>query len=140
MIITIGRKPFKGSLIDHVRNEDCGGLNINATRIGTEGGRTNKGGYQDSFVGGTVDYSTSGVATDHTPKGRWPANVLLSHSGAIAIDEQSGVSTSTGGRIGNAQGVYANQGKGGWKKEFEKGDGGFGDVGGASRYFKKVGK
>lgn len=91
MIITVSRKPFKGSLIDNVKDNACGGLNIKETRIGTEGGRTNKGGYQDSFVGGTVDYSTSGVDTDLTPKGRWAANVLLSESVIEVIDAQSGV-------------------------------------------------
>jgi len=54
------------------------------------------------------------------------------------IDRQSGVSISTGGRIGNAQGVYSNQGRTGWGTGHEKGESGFGDVGGASRYFKKI--
>lgn len=77
MIITIGRKPFKGSLIDNVKIENCGGLNIEDTRIGTEGGRTNKGGYQNQFVGGTVDYAKTGVLSDHTPRGRWGANFIV---------------------------------------------------------------
>ena len=76
MIIAISRKPFKGSLIDNVQNESCGGLNINETRIGVSGGRTNKGGYQDTFVGGTVDYAKTGVDNDHTPRGRWGAEFL----------------------------------------------------------------
>lgn len=117
MIITIGRKPFKGSLIDNVKVEGCGGLNINETRIGTEGGRTNKGVLIASFVGGSVDYSTSGVTTDLTPKGRWAANVLLSIDATRVIDRQSGCNQveATG---------------------HEKGECGEG----ASRYFKKVGK
>lgn len=89
MIITIGRKPFKGSLIDNVRGDGCGGLNIKDTRIGTEGGRTNKGGYQDTFVGGKVDYTTSGVETDLTPKGRWAANVVISECVVKILDNQS---------------------------------------------------
>ena len=89
MIITIGRKPFKGSLIDNVKSESCGGLNIKETRIGTEGGRTNKGGYQDTFVGGSVDYTTSGVETDLTPKGRWAANFILDASRVSILDQQS---------------------------------------------------
>jgi len=90
MIITIGRKTFKGAVIDNVKDNACGGLNINETRIGTEGGRTNKGDYQDSFVGGTVDYKTSGVETDLTPKGRWGANVIINTASSRVLDEQSG--------------------------------------------------
>lgn len=138
MIITIGRKPFKGSLIDNVRGDGCGGLNIKDTRIGTEGGRTNKGGYQDFFVGGTVDYTVSGVDNEHTPKGRWAANVVISEGVVKILDEQSGVSVSTGGRIGNAEGAYAKLGASGYGTGHVKGDGGFGDVGGASRYFKVI--
>lgn len=81
--------------------------------------------------------------------GRWPANLLLSCSHdcdgeahapgcpCAALDAQSGVTKSTGGRIGNAQGVYANQGRTGWSTAHEAGDPGFGDTGGASRYFKQ---
>jgi hypothetical protein len=55
-----------------------------------------------------------------------------------ALDAQSGVSKSTGGRIGNAQGAYAHQGRTGWGTGHTAGDPGFGDVGGASRFFKQV--
>lgn len=55
------------------------------------------------------------------------------------LDEQSGVTTSTGGRIGNAQGIYTNQGRTGWGTGHEAGDPGFGDTGGASRFYKQVG-
>jgi len=58
----------------------------------------------------------------------------------IELDRQSGVSKSTGGRIGNAQGVYSNQGRTGWGTGHEKGDPGFGDEGGASRFFKQFNK
>ncbi len=54
-----------------------------------------------------------------------------------ALDLQSGVSKSSGGRVGNAQGVYANQGPTGWGTGHMSGDPGFGDTGGASRYFKQ---
>mgnify|MGYP001189805628 CR=1 FL=1 len=135
MIITIVRKPFESSTTHNTEVYGCGGINIDGTRIGedlrfNQSASSNNQIYNTTWVGN----QTSGSQCE----GRFPSNVLISHSGAIAIDEQSGVSVSSGGRIGNAQGVYANQGKGGWKKAFEKGDGGYGDVGGASRYFKVV--
>jgi DNA modification methylase len=51
------------------------------------------------------------------------------------MDEQSGVSKSTDGRIGNKSGAYSGLGEVGFSTEFSKGDGGFGDKGGASRFF-----
>ncbi len=56
------------------------------------------------------------------------------------LDRQSGITKSTGGRIGNAQGIYSNQGRTGWGTEHERGDPGIGDKGGASRYFKQFKK
>ncbi len=56
------------------------------------------------------------------------------------LDEQSGISKSTGGRIGNKQGVYAHQGAIGWSMGHTKGDPGFGDTGGASRFFMQFKK
>jgi len=57
----------------------------------------------------------------------------------LALDEQSGVSKSTGGRIGNKDGAYSELGRVGFTKKHEKGDPGFGDVGGASRFYKQIG-
>lgn len=54
------------------------------------------------------------------------------------LDQQSGKSKSTGGRIGNAQGVYSNLGASGFKNNSTKGNPGYGDVGGASRFFKQI--
>ena len=51
------------------------------------------------------------------------------------LDEQSGVSKSTGGRIGNKNGAYSGIGVIGFTTKYEKGDSGFGDKGGASRFF-----
>ena len=54
------------------------------------------------------------------------------------LDQQSGKSKSTGGRIGNAQGVYSNLGASGFKNNSTKGNPGYGDEGGASRFFKQI--
>ena len=97
--------------------------------------------------------------------GRWPANVILQHNVQCAskqteptknarwecndrcvivdLDHQSGISVSSGGRLANistGQRVYGG-GKGlgvNKKPEEVRGDPGFGDVGGASRYFKHI--
>lgn len=138
MVITIGRKPFKGSLIDNVKDESCGGLNINQTRIGVNGGRTNKGGYQDTFVGGTVDHEKRGVSNDHTPRGRWGANFILDTAGISILDLQSG---ETKGKP-TGKSIYPTEGSSVvWNSNNVKDTTvrGFSDDGGASRYFFIVG-
>lgn len=51
------------------------------------------------------------------------------------LDEQSGVSKSTGGRIGNKDGGSIYGGGKGLAGAYSSGDPGFGDTGGASRFF-----
>ena len=134
MIITIGRKPFKGSLIDNVLDNNCGAINIDKTRIGTTGGRTNKGGYQNTFVGGTVDYSAGkGVQGDRTPRGRWGANFIFSPCVAPLFPKV------------NVQGVCQTDDKSGWQTEYVGGSVTtavkrtlYIDKGSSSKFFKEV--
>jgi len=56
-----------------------------------------------------------------------------------ALDVQSGDSKSSGGRIGNKDGGIIYGGGAGLTGDYEAGDPGYGDVGGASRYFKQIG-
>ena len=53
------------------------------------------------------------------------------------LDRQSGINKSTGGRIGNKDGGGIYGGGKGLKGFYSKGESGFGDVGGASRFFKQ---
>lgn len=55
------------------------------------------------------------------------------------LDRQSGESKSSGGRIGNKDGGLIYGGGKGLVGAYESGDPGYGDTGGASRYFKQVG-
>jgi hypothetical protein len=77
-----------------------------------------------------------GSQLSFSAEGRWPANfILVGDSPVKELDRQSGVSKSAGGRIGNSQGVYSHLGATGFKDNAIKGDPGFGDTGGASRFF-----
>jgi len=156
-IITLLRKPLDGNVAENTLKHGCGGINIEVCRVPTSDD-LNGGGYR----GVPHPERHSGLYTGlrgrllgeyQQPTGRWPANFVLTHSDGCVLkedvadwdcvegcpvqelDKQSGVSKSTGGRIGNAQGVYCNQGRTGWATEHTKGESGFGDVGGASRYF-----
>jgi site-specific DNA-methyltransferase (adenine-specific) len=65
--------------------------------------------------------------------GRWPANVILDESQAAELDKQSGVSLSRGGKISSP---FSNGGMfSAGKNSQVTGDPGYGDTGGASRFF-----
>jgi len=93
--IVVGRKPFgKGSTVAaNVLEHGVGGLNIDASRIGTET-RVNSAskslGNDRTMSGGTANPNYPDV----TVQGRWPANVILDEYSAGLLDEQSGVLTS----------------------------------------------
>lgn len=84
--IIIARKPFDGSLVDNVLTFGVGGLNIDECRVPLEDNfevkTTNRKSRQDNNV---FDDTNSGMKneTNHIasadPKGRFPANVILTY-------------------------------------------------------------
>jgi len=126
--IVVARKPVIGTIAENVLKYGTGALNIDASRIGTETGGWN---------GLTADRTNSewdnsgfknvGIATQS--QGRWPANIILDEYTAELLDEQSGISKSTGGTNPIKTSQF-NLGS-----ETRKLAGGKGDVGGASRFF-----
>lgn len=134
--IVLARKPIsEKNIVLNVLRWGTGGLNINGCRIGTDIMITN--GRTDEHSTRAINKGFSGNI-DRTPRiGRFPANVILDEEAAKILDEQSGISKSTGGRSNHAfrsnQRIY---GKG--KDNIKHIDPGYGDVGGASRYFKII--
>lgn len=136
----------------HVLRKPCSEPTVaaNVLRYGT--GAINVDGCRvkalDGYVENTVTQGINTAQTSYAPavvrrtfepsqSGRWPANVIHDGSeGVVSTFPDTG--TSTGGRIGNASGAYANQGRTGWGMGHEAGDPGFGDAGSASRYFQVV--
>lgn len=194
--ICLARKPLVGTVAANVAEYGTGGLNIDATRIGTSenlnGGAYAKDGTERHDGTESWRYKRGGGAEFKQPTGRWPANVCLSHApecrevgtrrvkvvGATAhrkgqgnggmfvpegsphpgyrdadgmetvtawecvescpvalLDAQSGKSKSAGGRIGNKDGGGIYGGGKGLAGAFVKGDPGYGDTGGASRFY-----
>jgi site-specific DNA-methyltransferase (adenine-specific) len=124
--IVMARKPFKGSVAQNVLEWGTGGINIDESRIGNETITTN--GYGDKGFVAQEGYKPS------THEGRFPANIIFDEEAGKILDEQSGISKSSGGRAyQNTNDMYS----GGWSSKDEglKQDPGFGDVGGASRFF-----
>lgn len=79
-----------------------------------------------------VTWTVAPVLTDLSV-GRWPANIVIDEEAGALIDEQSGVSGSRGGRI--RSGATGRSGIYGVDARVEVGDPGYGDSGGASRFY-----
>lgn len=137
--IVLARKPLAGTVAGNVLTYGTGALNIDACRIGDDGGTVGvlKRGLSKTAYG---DGLSGGFGVRVPGMGRWPANVVLDEAAAAMLDEQSGASTSAAGPV-----TYSQQrGRRGASATVDTGNGrgrrdvvaqGFGDSGGASRFF-----
>jgi site-specific DNA-methyltransferase (adenine-specific) len=97
--IVMARKPIEGTVAENTLQYGVGGLNIDATRIGTTD-NLNGGGYGGNNVGvatyalgdGRKTLPTNKLTKDDfvQPAGRWPANVILDEEAGQILDKQSG--------------------------------------------------
>ncbi len=113
--IVVARKPLIGTVAETVLKYGTGGINIDASRVGTTGARNN------GNSKGTVDSNSIGVYGKAIKQdynmGRFPANVILTHNHDC---QETGTVTET---------VTTTNGKG-FAGSFE---GGTNDNGGASK-------
>lgn len=155
IVVTVARRPVSAPTVaQNVLLHECGPVNIDQTRIAPVAGETvGPGSYSDpnnrvGAVGATAFVSqrdagkmaeAQAASVERANRlGRWPSNVLLSQAGAADMDDQSGVQKS---------GIAVNRNRPpgtmtswlGTRASQVGEDVGFGDVGGASRYFKQVG-
>jgi site-specific DNA-methyltransferase (adenine-specific) len=147
--IVLARKPLAGTVAATVAAWGTGGINVDACRVGTDvitsNGQASASLQQACLDHGIRKYAKGLPGADHPPSehiGRWPPNVLLTHSAACnghcapdcpvaALDRQSGERTSVRSARGGASGnkVYG---------KFAEATGyecGYTDTGGASRFF-----
>jgi site-specific DNA-methyltransferase (adenine-specific) len=109
----IARKPFRGTIAANVLAHGCGALNIDACRIGTDWNESDR---PDSWKrsGHTAEEDADKIAAPPGtgikchPGGRWPANVVFTHSAgcicegtgddelSTAIDYQPGSNSEWG--------------------------------------------
>ena len=101
------------------------------TTTKTNGGKANKENNRIAANGGYVN----DVSSQEHNYGRFPANIIFDEEAGKILDEQSGISKSTGGRSGNKEGVGQNGIYGQYKGEVRDENPGLGDTGGASRFF-----
>ena len=140
--VIVARKPIEGTVANNVLKWGTGGLNIDASRIGSDitkdpnyqPNAKNHTGHGSSFsVGGenTRDKKDLPDAGFHNSQGRWPANLILDEYTAELLDEQSGTIKGMVGRK-KEKGFRFNVAEGGEEQGFS---GGITDTGGASRFF-----
>jgi site-specific DNA-methyltransferase (adenine-specific) len=126
--VVVGRKPLTGTVAANVLEWGVGGLNIDGTRIGTEGA-TKRDAIGERPEGNSAGFRV-GHGIEHLAQGRWPSNVMLDEFTAGLVDQQSGVSKSpvtSQTRSSNRSTEY-NFGA-------ETIASNYGDSGGASRFF-----
>jgi site-specific DNA-methyltransferase (adenine-specific) len=132
--VIVARKPIEGTVANNVLKWGTGGLNIDGSRIGTrdkdESGWAKTGSKASDNVALGKQYDREPIS--EVGLGRWPANIILDPYTAELLNEQSGTSKSQGGRIGKKETSNIDFGLSG---NYSKGDPGFGDTGGASRFF-----
>jgi site-specific DNA-methyltransferase (adenine-specific) len=140
--IVVARKPLVGTVAANVLEHGTGALNIDACRIGwataTERAEVNQRSGPNSRFADTVEKSVAlGDKRPHAVEdkthaaGRWPANVVLDEDQAAELDRQSGNRPSRGGAaFDNGSDIYQPRPINNDRREI-----GYGDSGGASRFF-----
>jgi DNA modification methylase len=129
--IVMARKPLsEKTIVNNVLEWGTGGINIDASRIGTEQITINGQGNDNLFHG-----NFSGKIDNPIREGRFPANIIFDEEAGKILDEQTGILKSGNLNAGHKRGVgtgnsYANGGGGGI---IDRNYGG--DEGGASRFF-----
>jgi len=129
--IVMARKPLIGTVVDNVLEWGTGGINIDESRIESEdlGIRKRNASSEFGQNSGWNNHKNIDTFYDGT-KGRFPANIIFDEEAGKLLDEQSGISKSTGGTndivVESKFGQVSNRPQ----KPFN-----FGDVGGASRFF-----
>ncbi len=139
-IIVVAQKPIsEKNIADNVAKWGTGAFNIGACRIShneplkttNRKSRSIDTVYTDANCG--MDNSNNHIASAN-PSGRFPTNVIIDEEVAIELDKQSGITKSSGGQSNN---MFRSDSRI-YRKGVDniiKSDPGYGDVGGASRFY-----
>jgi site-specific DNA-methyltransferase (adenine-specific) len=127
--IVLAMKPLDGTIAHNAEAWGVAGMNIEASRIGTESTvRTRRDSLTDAGWASTKRSPVGGSEC-----GRWPANLLLDKETASMLDDQTGVLSTTGKRSQQSKNAMVEGTK--WGNKNHKIVEYPGDSGGASRFF-----
>jgi DNA modification methylase len=135
--IVVARKPLSGTVAGNVLVWGTGGLNIDGCRVGTDGATKRATNPQHLGRDNMADFTRGNFGVESLPAGRWPANVVFDRTAGEALDQQSGeVGSLVTGKTGNRRGGNSKHSVGlnGPKNAPD----GYGDSGGASRFFTQA--
>jgi site-specific DNA-methyltransferase (adenine-specific) len=76
---TLARKPFKGTVADNVLEHGTGGINVDATRVGTDTERGDHYNGKSPLGGSKIFKGLNMKSTWNVKPGRWPTNLVFSH-------------------------------------------------------------
>ena len=118
--IVVARKPIEGTVANNVLKWGTGGLNIDGSRIGTEQTQTRIAGGK----GFGSNFRDDGWLppqeneTRNNPQGRWPANIILSHTELCNPTGQTLKNKTSAGKrtatFGTQDTQSGGDGSGGW--------------------------
>jgi DNA modification methylase len=147
--VVVARKPLSGTVAGNVLVWGTGGLNIDGCRVPSQDGyekawdrpvSTNIGaGGQGNYISDGSQH-TIDISNNKPEGGRWPANIVLDGAAAAALDQQSGeASYNPKGTFGKQRGNQPTDTPAAFAVR-KDGDGvfGYGDRGGASRFFTQA--
>jgi site-specific DNA-methyltransferase (adenine-specific) len=109
--ICLARKPLsEKSVAENVLKHGTGGINIDNCRIehNEPSKETNRIGRKDSqvFSDNSCGFdNTKNTVASASPKGRFPANIILDEEAGKLLDEQSGISQTTSTKVGFTENV-----------------------------------
>ena len=102
--IVVARKPLIGTVAQNVLKYGVGGLNIDATRIGTGEGVVTFDRTARTTEGNTYDLGTV-TGMRNSDQGRFPANIILDETTAELLDEQTATLKGATGRTIRTKGA-----------------------------------
>lgn len=93
--ITVFQKPLEGTYIQNIEKYGCGGMNIDACRVGVETIKTNgkRNGTGNSLEWSKYKSPENFIGEIHI--GRFPPNVIFDEYTKDILDEQTGIKTNT---------------------------------------------
>src|SRR4051794_24019466 len=116
--IVVARKPLIGTVATNVLEHGTGGINVDACRLGTDDQHKAKwesaAGNPSNATGDVYGEYASPRGNSWTPLGRWPANVVLSHTEGCELlgskkvkkaGTRAGVSSDNAGEHGTGDGA-----------------------------------
>lgn len=141
--ICVARKPLIGTVAQNVLTHGCGAINLNGCRIEYQGEsdyletatKNQHSDFGNSIRENSIYGSDERQRENYESTGRFPANVIFDEEAAAVLDQQSGTSKSTGGNGSKFNSSNNNSYKIKCVTNDSENGLGYGDTGGASRFF-----